>query len=92
MDCPAAFNECASCNIPVICGETVSVRPCSEVFGCPLEATWCCNCCGLFGIKDGDPICVQEISGGSCLAEGESIKLADALNKSHAAWSDRKRS
>lgn len=84
------FNEFASCNVPILCGEHISVRPCSEVMGCKLEACWCCNCCGICGIKDGEPICVREIPGGCCLDEGEGAKLAEALNGAHAAWIERK--
>lgn len=89
MDCPAAFNECIACSSPILCGEKISARPCSEVMGCELQASFCCNCCGICGIKSGEPICVRDVAGGNCLAEGEGVKLAEALNYAHSAWKDR---
>lgn len=92
MECPNLINEFIDRRPSCLCGETISVRPCVEVMGCKLEATWCCNCFGLCGVVDGEPICVQDIPGGSCLAEGEAIKLAEALNHAHAAWIERTKS
>jgi hypothetical protein len=76
-------------NIPYCCGEKISVRPCSDAFGCRLEANFLCNCCSLCGVKNGEPICIYDVPGGSCLKPGASAKVADAMNTAYSSWSQR---
>lgn len=89
IDCPEWANNLLEGNIPYLCGEKISVRPCTDFLGCRLEANLICNFCGLCGVKDGEPICVSDIPGGSCLKPGTSAIVADTMNKAYSSWSDR---
>ena len=89
VECPNVINELIECRPSWLCGETVTVRPCSEVMGFKLDACWLCNCCDLCGIKNGEPLCLRGIPGGNCLQAGESEKLAKALNQAHLEWRTR---
>lgn len=89
IDCPDLCNEMLECSPVCCCGESISIRPCTHVAGCPLQSCWLLNCCGLCGLKDGEPLCLQQIPGGSGFAVGEGEKAANAINSAYGAWNQR---
>lgn len=57
MDCPDSINQCLSCYYPSMCGDRVMVLSSETVCCCcPTRACWWNNCCGLCGVKEGDPL------------------------------------
>jgi hypothetical protein len=85
MDCPACFNHCVGCYFPTCCGERISFVPAEKCCFCvPLRSFWLCNCCGIMGIKDGEPLAYFALAGH--LERNEAVKLAHQLDKTRDEW------
>jgi hypothetical protein len=87
MDCPDCFNNIQAMYCPSICGEHVIYTPFESAF-CgilPMRATALCNCCGLYGVKTGEPLVFQSLLWG--LRHGTADALVASLQDARSAWS-----
>jgi hypothetical protein len=86
FDCNDFGNEVMEGHFEFVCGEKVDIQPCQTACGYPVQANCCCNCCSLFGPKNGQPVCFCPIAGADCLAPHEGEKVAHAINTAYAEW------
>jgi len=80
VDCCDGYNNLVDCFIPECCGDKIIYSPYDTVcFCCPNKVNFCCNNCGLLGLKSGEPLCVH--SQYSCLQPGTGEAFAELMNQ-----------
>ncbi|KAJ1420228.1 hypothetical protein B484DRAFT_453173 [Ochromonadaceae sp. CCMP2298] len=88
VDCCDGYNNLVDCFIPECCGDKIIYSPYDTVcFCCPNKVNFCCNNCGLLGLKSGEPLCVH--SQYSCLQPGTGEAFAELMNQARQAWAQR---
>ena len=86
MPCCEVYNQLMECHVDACCGERVRLIPfdyCCWVI--PNKSAWYCNYCGLHGLADDEPLCLN-----SCFVDsliyGEAEKLAASINSAREGW------
>lgn len=90
MDCPDSINQCLSCYYPSMCGDRVMVLSSETVCCCcPTRACWWNNCCGLCGVKEGDPLPQYSYPFVFSLIPGTGMELAANMDNARNMWKQR---
>jgi len=88
QDCCQCYNEYSEGMCSCCCGEVISIVPFETYYCCcPNKANFCMNCCGLCGVKSGEPCIMYGYY--RHLAIGDAEKLSKAMADARAAWSAR---
>mmetsp|Transcript_33405 Transcript_33405/g.34038 ORF Transcript_33405/g.34038 Transcript_33405/m.34038 type:complete len:237 (-) Transcript_33405:334-1044(-) len=91
IDCCDCWNHHASGYYACCCGERVSILPFENYYYCcPTRSWWACNCCGLCGVKTGEPMpAFTQVIATHLLDISEAQKLADEFNNCRNQWKSR---
>jgi len=92
QDCPQCYNNFAacmsSCYCPCFCGDRLRFLPSEYVCCCiPTRSNCCCNCCGMCGPKDGQPLCLHPVE--ICLKIGTAGDVVVAMENGRSSWRQR---
>lgn len=89
MDCPGWYNDLMALHCSCICGDRVHYVP-FQYYCCGLlstRASWCTNYCGLYGLKDDEPLFTLPLIRFLVPDSGEEI--SGAIEEARVAWSAR---
>lgn len=90
QDCPETCNNLMNMNCPTWCGDRVSVSFAEYIYCCiPTRSNFVYNCCGLYGVKDGEPMPMCLCPFVTSLKVGTADHLVAHLDSARANWMSR---